>query len=66
MSVKADDILAGAVVVGFVGLMLAGVAGWVLNIVKIAGALSEPLTLLLVFRLLGVIALPIGCVLGWV
>jgi hypothetical protein len=46
-------------------LFLAGVWGWVWNIIKIVDAVNDPITLMLVFRAIGVFAAPLGAVLGF-
>lgn len=45
---------------------LAGVAGWVMNIVDIVQSDFSPLTTLLVLRFIGVFVPPLGAVLGYV
>jgi len=40
--------------------------GWVWNIVKLAGVVSDPLSGLIVLRIIGVIVAPLGVVLGFV
>lgn len=47
------------------GLWALAVGGWIANLVKFAGALAEPLTGLEVLRGIGIVAMPIGCVLGF-
>lgn len=46
-------------------LMAAGAIGWVLNVIKIFAALSEPLTGLFIARCISVVIFPIGCIAGW-
>lgn len=50
----------------FVGIMVAGFIGWVMNIIKIfgAGPISEWTATVLV-RVIGVFVAPIGAILGW-
>lgn len=49
------------------GLLLAaaGLFGWVWNIVKIIGSCCDPLTGMLVMRIIGVFVAPLGAVLGY-
>lgn len=47
-----------------IGLLLIG--GWIANVVKIVGAISEPLTGLFIIRCVGVFAAPVGAVLGFI
>lgn len=56
---------------GVVLLWIAAVVGWVANIVQIVntpGPLSEASTwtILLALKVIGIIAAPIGAVLGWI
>lgn len=50
----------------YFALIIGGLVGWVLNIVHIIGAASGPLTTLLVLRIVGIFAFPLGAILGWV
>lgn len=49
----------------WVAFWLAMVVGWVLNIIALAGSQFETLTVLLVFRIIGVFVPPVGAVLGY-
>ena len=46
-------------------LWLAGAIGWVWNIVKIVHMLSGDITAMLLARCVGVLAFPLGAVLGY-
>ncbi len=46
-------------------IILAGVGGWVANIVKLIGMDFEPITTLLVCRVAGIFVPPLGAVLGF-
>ena len=50
---------------GIILLWAAGVIGWVMNIVAIANGTFDPLTPMMVLRLVGIFMLPLGGVLGW-
>ena len=50
---------------GFIGLFLFAIGGWVANIVKVLAGLSEPLTGLFALRLVGIVAAPLGAILGY-
>lgn len=50
----------------YVVLAIAGLIGWVLNIVKLVAHIHDPLTALEVFRVVGVAVAPLGAVLGFV
>ena len=49
----------------FIAVWLAGIIGWVLNIVAIVHALADPITGMFLARCIGVIAAPLGAVLGY-
>lgn len=57
--------LAGWGVLAFLLVILAGVAGWIMNIFAIAGSFTEPLTGLFVLRIVGIFVAPLGAVLGY-
>lgn len=59
------DKTAGTVVIAFMLIWAAAIIGWCMNIWKIAMALNEPITGLFVFRCIGVVAAPIGAILGY-
>lgn len=49
-----------------IAVFLAGIIGWVMNIIKIVGSISEnELTVMFVVRCVGVFAAPVGAILGW-
>lgn len=49
----------------WLGLICAGIVGWVMNIIAIVHAVSGPLTTLLVVRLIGVLVFPLGAIMGY-
>lgn len=49
----------------YIGFWLAAVVGWVMNLIKIIGALGDPITGMFIFRCVGAICAPIGAVLGY-
>ena len=49
----------------YICLILAGLAGYVMNIFAIVGSLSGEVTTLLVVRIIGCFAFPLGAILGW-
>lgn len=61
-----DEKIAGGCGLVFFAIIAAGAVGWCMNIYKLAVALSEPLTLLLVLRALGIVFPPLGAVVGYV
>lgn len=61
-STSADGVIAFALL----ALVLAAFVGWVMNIVKIAGADFGDITGVLVLRVVGVFMAPVGAVLGFI
>lgn len=59
-----DENWAIGLAVAFLALWIAGIVGWVLNIVAIANADFAHVTGMLVLRIIGVFLPPIGSVLG--
>jgi len=49
----------------WVALIGFGVVGWVLNIIDIVHAISEPITGMFILRCIGIIVGPLGAVLGY-
>jgi hypothetical protein len=49
----------------WVALVLAGVGGWIANIVKFCGMDFGSVTAMLVLRAIGIIAAPLGAILGY-
>jgi hypothetical protein len=47
-----------------IGLICAGVAGWVLNLIALVGMLDGGITAMFVARLVGVFVAPLGSILG--
>jgi len=59
-------VIAGLLWIGFwVTFWVGGTIGWIINIVKIVHHLSEPLTAMMVFRMVGIIVAPLGAILGF-
>ena len=63
MSTKVDVGLTGSLAI--IALFIAGVIGWIMNIMAIAGSEFTPITGLLVLRVVGIFVAPLGAVLGW-
>jgi hypothetical protein len=53
------------VVIGLGLVIILGFAGWIMNIVKLAGIVSEPLSGMMILRGIGVVLAPLGAILGW-
>jgi hypothetical protein len=47
-------------------IWIAGGIGWILNIVKLAQHINDPVTGMFVARCVGVVAAPLGAVLGFI
>ena len=47
-------------------VVLLGIGGWIANIVKLVGSSFDPLTGLVVARVIGVLVAPLGSVLGFI
>lgn len=50
----------------WLAVLAVGLVGWVLNIAKIVGMLSGDINAMLVARIVGVFAAPLGAVLGFI
>jgi len=44
---------------------LAAVVGYIMNIVKVVGLSAGPFSTELAVRLVGIVAVPLGCIAGW-
>lgn len=42
-----------------------GAVGWVMNLLKILGAMNDPMTTMLILRVVGLFAFPLGAILGF-
>lgn len=47
-------------------LAVAGVGGWIANIVKLAWSLNDALTAMTLLRIVGIPVAPLGAVLGYI
>jgi hypothetical protein len=54
---------------GYIGLVILGIVGWVMNLYAVAMTVfatpDAELTLQLVVRMVGIICFPLGAVAGW-
>lgn len=64
MSNLVDNLKSTAALLLIAGLAIAGLAGYVLNLIAIAH--SAGLNGMLVLRVLGVVFAPLGAVVGWI
>jgi hypothetical protein len=60
-----NDKTAWSLIAVYAVIWLAVAYGYIANIVKIVGSINEPITTMLIFRGIGVIAAPLGVVLGF-
>ena len=60
-----EEIGSGIAALSIIGVMLAGVVGWVMNIITIWHTVDDPLTAKFILRVVGVFVVPIGAILGW-
>lgn len=47
------------------GIVLAAAVGWVWNIVKLMEMTFDPITGMIVVRIIGIFIVPLGCIVGW-
>jgi len=47
-------------------LVVGGMIGWVLNIIKLVGMIDSEITTMFVLRIVGIFAAPLGAVLGYI
>jgi len=52
-------------ILAYIALIAAGTIGWILNIVAIVHTIDTPITGMFIARLVGVLAAPLGAVLGY-
>lgn len=46
-------------------VIVAGAIGWCMNIATIISSISDPITGMFIFRCFGVVAFPLGAILGY-
>jgi len=46
-------------------LVIAGIPGWIWNIVKVVSAISDPITGLFILRVAGIFVPPLGAIVGY-
>lgn len=63
---KASSDLPFGIAIFLIGLIFAAVVGWIANIVKIVGVISDPITGMFILRVVGIFVAPLGAVLGYV
>lgn len=59
---RTDEAWVAVIYLLFVGLM---VGGWIANIVKLVGAINDPITAMFILRCVGIPAGPLGVILGF-
>jgi hypothetical protein len=55
----------GFAAIAILGIFIAAIIGWVMNVIAIVGALSGPITAMFIARCVGVFAAPVGAILGY-
>lgn len=63
---RKDSMASSVIGLVFISLILFGVIGWVMNIMNIISHINDPITAMIVLQGIGVLAAPLGAVLGWV
>lgn len=48
-----------------IAIVFAGIAGWVMNIIDIVAAVSDPITAMFILRCVGIFVAPLGAILGY-
>ena len=65
VNIETSDAIGAGCVFSMVAIVVAACIGYVLNILKIFGALGDPITGFFVGRVIGAFIVPIGCIVGW-
>ena len=47
-------------------IIIAGIGGWIANIIKLSGCNFDPITGILVIRAIGIFVPPLGAVMGFI
>lgn len=55
-----------ALIIGFVLFLVAGIVGWVANLVQVFHMANDPVTGMFIFKCIAIFVAPVGAVLGWV
>ena len=63
---KAGCVVGIVVVLGYIGLVVTIISGWILNIVKLTDCNFDPINAETVLRLVGIFVAPLGVVLGFI
>lgn len=50
----------------WITVVVGGIIGWVLNIIKLVGMVDGEITTMFVLRIVGIFAAPLGAVLGYI
>lgn len=50
----------------FLTTVLAGIIGWIANSVQLVHTINDPITVLMVLKCIGILAAPLGAVLGYI
>lgn len=63
---KKQEGAAGVVLLIWIAVWILGVIGWIMNIVQIVKTIDAPITGMFILKCVGVLAAPLGAVLGWI
>lgn len=50
----------------FIILWVAGIAGWIMNIIQVIKMADAGFTAMFVLKIVGIFAAPLGAILGWI
>ena len=59
--------LFGSFAIVYMAVVVAGVAGWIMNLIDVVhlAVANSPVTTMFAVRILGIFAFPLGALLGW-
>ncbi len=60
-----DGLITGIFGLAVLALWVLAIIGWVLNIIKLFATINDPITAMMIFRGVGILAAPLGVVLGY-
>lgn len=49
----------------YFAFLIAGLVGWVMNIINVVGMINDPITGMFILRCVGILLAPLGAVLGY-
>ena len=66
MTTKTSEAFAFPFLVVIFLVWVAAMTGWVLNIISIFGGTFDPLTGVMILRVVGIFVAPLGAIMGWI